>query len=461
MHPTMIMHPFKPALNGHDVSGLADPNGLHLFVEMSRIAQTSGAGSLYYMWPRPGSDKPVKKVSYVKAFAPWGWVIGTGTYIDDVDKAWRVTALKTGVIALVCLLLLLGISLSIARSIFSSMLLLRERIKDVAHGEGDLTKRVEIDAHDEVGEVAHWFNQFMDMLQGTMSQVKTNALQVASGAEEISSAAGRTAEGAREQSDQIHQVAAAMQEMAAAVGEVSNNSRQAAEDARRAAEIARQGGETVNGALRRMDSIAHSFGTAAKQIGELDNHSGQIGKIIAVIEDIASQTNLLALNAAIEAARAGEHGRGFAVVAAEVRRLAERTSQATKEIGETIETVQQKTGIAVAEMEAGTHEVGLGLSETSRAGAALKEIITAAQHVGDVIAQIATAANQQTSAMGEININVEHIAVITQQAETAVQHSAATSAELSRSAHDLKQLMGRFKLASGPESVAIDHRKAA
>ncbi|MGA3129691.1 MAG: methyl-accepting chemotaxis protein [Terracidiphilus sp.] len=331
----------------------------------------------------------------------------------------------------------------------------------MAHGEGDLTKRVEIDTHDEVGEVTHWFNQFMDMLHGTMSQVKTNALQVASAAEEISSAAGHTVEGAREQSGQIHQVAAAMQEMAATVGEVSNNSSQAAEDTRHAAEIAHLGGETVNGALRRMDSIAHSFGTVAKQIGELGNHSGQIGKIIAAIEDIASQTNLLALNAAIEAARAGEHGRGFAVVAVEVRRLAERTTQATKEISETIETVQKKTGVVVAEMEAGTHEVELGLSETSKAGAALKEIITAAQHVGDVIAQIATAANQQTSAMGEININVEHIAVITQQAETAVQNSAATSAELSRSAHNLKQLMSRFKLASGPEPVAIDHRKAA
>ncbi|MGA3129690.1 MAG: cache domain-containing protein [Terracidiphilus sp.] len=124
MHPTMIMHPFKPVLNGRDVSGLTDPNGMHLFVEMSKIAQTSGAGSLYYMWPRPGSDKPIKKISYVKAFAPWRWVIGTGAYIDDVDKAWRATALKTGAIALVCLLLLLGISLSIAHSIFSSMLLL-------------------------------------------------------------------------------------------------------------------------------------------------------------------------------------------------------------------------------------------------------------------------------------------------------------------------------------------------
>jgi methyl-accepting chemotaxis protein len=312
-----------------------------------------------------------------------------------------------------------------------------------------------------VGEVAQWFNQFMDMLQGTMSQVKTNALQVASGTEEISSAAGRTAEGAREQSGQIHQVAAAMQQIAATVGEVSNNSSQAAEDARRAAEIARQGGETVNGALLRMDSIARSVGTAARQIRELGNRSGQIGKIVAVIEDIASQTNLLALNAAIEAARAGEHGRGFAVVAGEVRRLAERTTQATKEIGETIKTVQHETGTAVAEMETGTREVELGLSETAKAGATLKEIITAAQHVGDVIAQIAAAANQQTSAMGEININVEHIAVITQEAEAAVQQSAATSAELSRSAHDLKQLIGRFKLASGPEPVAIHCHKAA
>jgi len=461
LHPTMIMHPLKPALNGHDMSEVTDPKGVHLFVEMVKIAQARGAGSLYYMWPRPGSDEPIRKVSYVKDFSPWGWVIGTGAYVDDVDKVWRANLIKSGAIALSCFLLILGGCLSISRSICSRMRRLQERIRDVAEGEGDLTKRIEIDTNDEVGEVARWFNQFMDALHGTVSQVKSNALQVASAASEISSAGSRTAQGTREQTGQIQQVAAAMQELAATVGEVSNNSGRAAEDARRAAEIASKGGETVNGALARMDSIARSVGATAKQIRELGQHSDQIGKIVAVIDEIAGQTNLLALNAAIEAARAGEHGRGFAVVAGEVRRLAERTTQATKEISETIATVQQKTGAAVAEMEAGTHEVELGLTETSKAGAALKEIITAAQHVGDVISQIAMATNQQTSAMAEINISVEHIATITREAEAALQQSAATGGELSQSAQDLKQLMGRFRLASGAESAAIDGRRAA
>lgn len=449
LHPTMIMHPFKPELNGHDLSNLKDPDGKRIFVEMAQVAGSKGAGTVYYMWPRPGASKPIRKISYVKEFAPWGWVIGTGAYIDDVNAAWRVSAIQAAAIALVCLLVLLGFSLSISRSIFTRLTMLKERIKDVAQGEGDLTKRIHIDSEDEVAEVGRWFNRFMDSLHEIVSSVSDNTTQVTSAAEGISSSASQTAERTRAESDQIQQVAAAMQEMAATVAEVSSNSDRAANDARRAADIARQGGEIVNGAMVRMNSISQSVGATASRVEELGRRSSEIGKIIAVIEEIASQTNLLALNAAIEAARAGEHGRGFAVVAGEVRRLAERTTQATQEITETIKAVQLETGTAVAEMEAGTHEVELGLEETTRAGTALNEIITAAQHVGDVISQIATAANQQTSAVAEINTSIGHISAITQESESSVEQSAQTCSELSNLATSLEQLVGRFKLGNG------------
>jgi methyl-accepting chemotaxis protein len=449
LRPVMVMHPFKPAMEGKDLSGFVDPKGTRIFVEFAKMAREKGDGTLYYWWPKPGQSEPVKKVSYVRQFRPWGWVIGTGTYIDDVNAAWRASALQSGGIALLCLAVLLAASVTISRSMVRRLERLAERIRDVAQGEGDLTQRIEIDAQDEIAAAAHWFNQFMDSLQEIMGRVAGNTTRLRTAAEEISVAAVRAADGSQQQTGQITQVATAMEEMSATVAEVSINANRVAEDARHAVEVAGQGGTIVQGALTRMESIAESVGATARRIEELGQRSDQIGKIVAVIEEIASQTNLLALNAAIEAARAGEHGRGFAVVAGEVRNLAERTTQATREIAGTIEAVQQETATAVEQMEAGTRLVELGVAETSKAGSALTEIITSSQHVGDMIAQIATTATQQTTAVGEINTSVAHIARIAQHGEEAARQSASTCEDLTGLAEDLRQTVGRFKLENG------------
>jgi methyl-accepting chemotaxis protein len=353
-------------------------------------------------------------------------------------------------------------SLALIRTVSQSLRRVINMIQDIAERDGDLTKRLQVESHDELGELAKWFNSFMEKLHKVVLKVAQSAEQVASASEEISATANQSAEGARLQSDQTHQVATAMQEMSATVQQVSENSHRAAESADKAAQAARQGGQVVEETLSTMHSIADSTSKVAVRIVELGRGSERIGKIIAVIDDIADQTNLLALNAAIEAARAGEQGRGFAVVADEVRKLAERTTKATKEIAAMIEAIQGETKNAVQAMEQGNRNVKIGVDKTSASGTALKEIIRMAEEVGQMISQIATAAGQQSSATVEINANLSQISSSVQASASAATQTARACTGLSSLALDLHNLVGQFKLQaeSGitgkPPSVADD-----
>jgi len=368
----------------------------------------------------------------------------------DIVTAWSQRQLTLGMIVLVVALLCGGglSAVVINRQIATPLRELATRLEDIAQGEGDLTRRLEIDSRDEIGEVARWFNTFMEKLQGILLQFASTAEHVASASEELSSSATLQAQGAETQKDQTAQVATALQEMSSTVLQVSENSGKAAEASRKAAETARHGGAIVDQTLGKMRTIAESVSGTAKKVGELGKSSDQIGRIIGVIDDIADQTNLLALNAAIEAARAGEQGRGFAVVADEVRKLAERTTSATKEIAQMIRTVQEETKVAVTAMEAGTKQVEEGVETTAQAGDSLKEIIHTSEQVGDMITHIATAATQQSSTTEEINSNMEQIAKLVKESADGAQQSARACQDLSGLALDLQKILGKFKLDS-------------
>lgn len=447
LHPSMVMHPSKPQLDGKDLSDLKDPKGKALFVEMANTVRKSGSGFVSYMWPKPGQGEPIPKLSFVKGFEPWGWVIGTGIYVDDVDATWRKSATTAAGLTLACLIVLMAVSASVSRSIFGR---LREmnRIMDVAQGEGDLTKRIAITSHDEVAELAKYFNTFMDKLEAILRQMSISTESLASTSEEISAASQDQAHGAELQKDQTDQVATAMQEMASTVHQVSENSNNAATASQKAAETAREGGKVVEETLARMRTIASSVGETARKVQELGKRSDEIGRIIGVIDDIADQTNLLALNAAIEAARAGEQGRGFAVVADEVRKLAERTSTATKEITQMIGSIQAETKSAVTAMQAGTKEVELGVESTSQAGLSLHEIIQMSEQVGGMVTHIATAATEQSAATEEINGNIEQIAKISLSTVAGAQQTSSALQDLSGLVLNLRRLVEQFRLSS-------------
>ncbi len=328
-----------------------------------------------------------------------------------------------------------------------------DMLRDIAEGEGDLSRRLEATSGDEIGEMGQWFNVFVEKLQTIIRQLGSNTRQLASASQELSHTAGEIAQAAATSKDEARRVATAMHEMSITVEQVRESGSQASENARKAAALAEKGGTVVNGTVELVRDVAVTSKGTMAQVEKLGTASQQIGTIIGVIDDIADQTNLLALNAAIEAARAGEQGGGFAVVADEVRKLAERTSKATKEIADMIRTIQAETQAAVGGIRSATAKVEGGVDAAARAGSALQEIINGAQSMEGIIGHIASASVEQASATSEINQSMEKIANMTEHSSTAARESAKACEDLSLLAHELQRIVTQFNTGEGKQSA--------
>jgi methyl-accepting chemotaxis protein len=319
-------------------------------------------------------------------------------------------------------------------------------VKDVATGEGDLTKRIGIDRGDEIGRLAHWTDTFIGSLQKVISDVSGATREVASAATEIAASAEEMAAGIKSQEDQAIQVSSAVEEMAASVTEVARKGVEAAQAATSSGSEAGEGGKIVEQTVQQMQGIASEVTESARAVQSLGRKGEEIGRIITVINDIADQTNLLALNAAIEAARAGEHGRGFAVVADEVRKLAERTTKATEEVGKSIREIQDETTKAVARMEAGTESVSKGVELAGSAGDALRRIVESSGSLQGLVGSIAAATEEQSAASTQISRTIETMKRVTAESADGASQAAQAAASLSHQAEKLQSLVGRFKV---------------
>ncbi len=333
----------------------------------------------------------------------------------------------------------------------SSHTLLQEMEK---FAEGDLTVSVKKEKDDEIGKLFDGFNKAVGNISRLIGELTEAVQATASAANQISASSEEMAAGAQEQSAQASEVATAVEEMATTIIETTKNANVAAESAKAAGEIAKEGGKAVTQTVEGMNRIANVVESAAETVQQLGKNSDQIGEIVQVINDIADQTNLLALNAAIEAARAGEQGRGFAVVADEVRKLAERTTKATKEIATMIKTIQKDTYNAVDSIQKGKDEVDSGKHLANKAGASMQEIVSAASKVLDVANSVASASEEQSSAAEQISKSIESINNVTHESASGIQQIARASEDLNRLTENLQSLIERFKISE----TAIVHK---
>ena len=470
--PYMVMHPTNPKLDGQDLSGFKDPNGVFLFNEMAKVVKAEGAGYVPYMWPKPGFEKPQPKLSYVKGFRQWSWIIGTGIYIDDIDRlvAEQQKRVDDEIVSLIYRSVIIGFVLCLIfgvlvfwlvnSSVYKKVMALigavtniretsdfSQRVEQTGQDEigntqlalndllidlesslknignvmnaiatGDLTKRVTGDQKGDLLRLKNHTNESIQMLSQVVRDVLHIATRVITGVDEIAKSSQALAAGTTEQAASLEQISSSMSEVGGGAKANSENASQATQLSNQTLDIVERGNKQMDDMLGSMDKI--------------NNTSSDINKIIKVIDEIAFQTNLLALNAAVEAARAGKYGKGFAVVAEEVRNLASRSAEAAKNTTELIENA--------------TQEIEFGVSSAGKTAEILKEINDSIIKVNDLVNEIAAASQEQNSNTNEINKALSQVNDVIQQNSSISEESAAASVELRGQAKQLQETMQRF-----------------
>ncbi|MBO2613371.1 methyl-accepting chemotaxis protein [Shewanella algae] len=451
-----LFHALLPKLEGTDQIGMTDPKGTKIIVGLLNAAR-SGDGILTYYYQKPGTNELVEKIGYAAMVPGTDWIIGTGAYVDDIEASvaeYRQTALEdmegklwlTLMIVIVITLVTATLILFAAQRTVTPIRNMLDNLNDIAQGEGDLTKRLQVHGEDEIAQLGQAFNRFVDKLQHIIRDVTTATHEVQAASGSIHAQTQAIAAQLANHNNETDQVVTAITEMSSTAQEVAMNTTQVAEATHVASDEVAKAQECVDTSLTEISTLMAEINSAADHIQSLNEQSQKINSVLSVIGGIAEQTNLLALNAAIEAARAGEQGRGFAVVADEVRSLASRTQASTLEINEMLSELHRLVSQAVSAMEESQQSCHRSVESSRLISESLGAVTSSVTSINDMSTQIATAATEQSSVTEEINRNIYAIQEIVAELLHSSEEAARVSQTVSHSGDNLGQLVNQFRV---------------
>ena len=450
MNYVMLMHPFAPETEGKDLSTLHRPGTVNLIKEMVDMARLQDTGHFQYAWVKPGGeigvDEPVQRLAAFTHFKPWDYMIGTGTYLTEMEDRFHsqmISALATVAIIVLAMLALIYV---IGRSITQPLNTVVQAMGDIANGEGDLTRTLDGNGRDELSLLAQHFNTFTDTLRKLVGQLVDGANQMISASHQLDQISNASLAGMTRQSERMELMATAVNEITYGVQDVAQNANAAAQEVESANEGAEYGRLQVDKTIEQINRLSASVSTAVGHMQTLSSDADEIATVLDVIRAIAEQTNLLALNAAIEAARAGEMGRGFAVVADEVRNLAQRTQKSTEEIHDMITRLQTNTQSAVQVIHESSRYSEQSVEQVNAAGQALEQIAQSMQQLVALNASIASATTQQSTVVEDVNRNVTEAAELARETTDGARETAQASQHLARIGEQISTLLARFRV---------------
>ncbi len=440
----VVMHPLKPELNGQNAESFKDGAGKFHWREMVTISQTTEQkGFLDYQWKSP--DGALKdKISYVELFPEWGWIVGSGILVSDINETFYTLVIQELIFALVLSGVLFALGYAISNNIVTPLNKLIENTHLIA--EGDLRVRMNLTRKDELGQMAKEIDSMLSKLQSTLKTAHDSAGISSSMASNIAQASEEAATSVNSQHSQLELLSTAMTEMSATISDVANNAESTAGSTNKVMEHTEHTDRTMQLTSKAISDVSQDIAMANELVKELQDGVNEISNVVSVIRDISEQTNLLALNAAIEAARAGEQGRGFAVVADEVRNLASRTQNSTNEVQQTIDTLLEHAGRTFTAMQNSNNSVDSSVEASQRTRSQVNEIVVEMQNANDMVAQIAAASEQQSAVASEMNQNVTSIHLSANEVLQASQSLAKESQEMANTAEHLSAQLQYFKV---------------
>lgn len=422
MTPRMVAHPTKPELEGKDLTNNQDPRGKYMFREMVAAVAANGSGLVDYMWPKPGADEPVPKRSYVQGFAPWGWVLGSGVYIDDVAAiSRRNSMIAFGLIAVFALAAGIGAELY-SRKLRQRIARMRRMVAAVA--SGDLSQHISVDHADEIGLVITELATMQQSLVSLLEHIRAPIISIESAANEVARGGFELSSSTERAAASLEQTSSAMTQFTALSSQLAQTAAESEGLANTAAGSAATGSKDMEQAAAIVEAIAQS--------------SNKIADIIKIIDGVAFQTNLLALNASVEAARAGDHGRGFNVVAEEVRKLAQEAAKSAADIKHLIEESADR--------------VNEGVSQIQTVRESMDELVSSVDTVTRRVVDISQASREQAAGIADVSGAIQQLDSLTQQNAALAEESNASAEELLQQARRLQELVAVFQLPSSTGS---------